>query len=68
MSTTRPRSLRRCALARRLDQRRLAIAISAARELVARNTPFSPSWDAAMAALEDLQREHRMLRGKTPRR
>jgi hypothetical protein len=59
MSTIRAGSTSKRALARRLDRCRLEIAIAAARELVERDTPFSPSWDAAMAALEDLQGQSR---------
>jgi hypothetical protein len=43
-------------LARRVDRRRLELAISVARQRVQRESPFSPSWDAAMAALEELER------------
>jgi hypothetical protein len=42
---------------RHVDRRRLDLALSLARERVDWETPFSPSWDAAMAALEDLERE-----------
>lgn len=38
---------------RALIERRLAAAIRTADELM----PFSPSWDAAMAHVEDLERE-----------
>ena len=43
-------------LARHLDRRRLELAITVARERVEWESPFSPSWDAAMAALEELER------------
>jgi hypothetical protein len=52
-------------VAMRRDRRRLENAICAARQLVERDTPFSPSWDAAMAALEDLQREYWLVRAKS---
>src|SRR5258708_3747861 len=64
MPSTRAPSATTRALARRLDRGRLEVAISAARGLVERDTPFSPSWDAAMAALEDLQREYWLVRGR----
>jgi len=41
------------------ERRRLAAAIQAARRRVAAEPPFSPSWDAAMAALEELERASR---------
>jgi hypothetical protein len=33
----------------------IEMAIATARQRVARESPFSPSWDAAMADLEDLE-------------
>jgi hypothetical protein len=50
------------AVANSVARRRLRRAIHAARERVRSDTPFSPSWDASMAALEDLQREYRIAR------
>jgi len=44
-------------LARHVDRRRLELTLTVARQRVQWETPFSPSWDAAMAALEDLERE-----------
>jgi hypothetical protein len=35
----------------------LDLALDVARRLVRWETPFSPSWDAAMAGLEDLERQ-----------
>jgi hypothetical protein len=49
-----------------LTRRRLRRAIHAARERVRSDTPFSPSWDASMAALEDLQREYRIEKEEQP--
>jgi hypothetical protein len=43
-------------LARHVDRRRLELAITVARQRVQWESPFSPSWDAAMAALEELER------------
>jgi hypothetical protein len=37
-------------------RRRLIAAMADARRRVAAEPPFSPSWDAAMAALEELER------------
>jgi hypothetical protein len=44
----------------RARRQRLTIELALARERVGRESPFSPSWDAAMAGLEDL--EQQMLR------
>jgi len=48
-------------LARHVDRRRLELAITVARQRVQRESPFSPSWDAAMAALEELERTEWLL-------
>jgi hypothetical protein len=52
--------------ANHVTRRRLRRAINAARERVRSDTPFSPSWDASMAALEDLQREYRIAEEEQP--
>jgi hypothetical protein len=49
-----------------LTRRRLRRAIHAARVRVRSDTPFSPSWDASMAALEDLQRQYRIAQQEQP--
>jgi hypothetical protein len=54
VATTKPS---REHLARRVDRRRLELTLTVARQRVQWEAPFSPSWDAAMAALEDLERE-----------
>jgi hypothetical protein len=53
-------------VANHLVRRRLRRAILAARERVRSDTPFSPSWDASMAALEDLQREYLIAGDEQP--
>jgi hypothetical protein len=52
--------------ANHVTRRRLRRAIRAARERVRSDTPFSPSWDASMAALDDLQREYRIAQDEQP--
>ena len=52
--------------ANHVTRRRLRRAIHAARERVRSDTPFSPSWDASMAALDDLEREYRIARDEQP--
>jgi hypothetical protein len=48
---------------------RLRARVQAARRRVDSETPFSPSWDAAMAALEDADREvWRFEKGTIPTR
>jgi hypothetical protein len=49
-------------LTRALERRRLELAISVARRRALSDSPFSPSWDASMAALEDLERQLAQLR------
>jgi hypothetical protein len=49
-------------VSRTFQRRRIEVAMYAARERVQRETPFSPSWDAAMAAFEELEREHWQVR------
>jgi hypothetical protein len=44
-------------LAQHVDRRRLELTLTVARQRVQWESPFSPSWDAAMAALEDIERE-----------
>jgi hypothetical protein len=56
MLNVSPSQMRR-RLVGQVDNGRLEVAIATARERVQSETPFSPSWDAAMAALEDLERQ-----------
>jgi hypothetical protein len=53
-------------VANHLTRRRLRRAIHAARVRVRSDTPFSPSWDASMAALDDLEREYRIAQEEQP--
>ena len=52
-------------LARHVDRRRLELAITVASQRVHWESPFSPSWDAAMAALEELERTEWLLEERT---
>ena len=52
-------------LARHVDRRRLDLAIAVARQRVQVESPFSPSWDAAMAALEELERTAWLMKERT---
>jgi hypothetical protein len=52
-------------LTRTLERRRLKPAISLARRRALSDSAFSPSWDASMAALEDLERQLAQLRERT---
>jgi len=52
-------------LARHVDRRRLDLAIAVARQRVQVESPFSPSWDAAMAALEELERTAWLMEERT---
>jgi hypothetical protein len=47
----------------RVERLRLEAAIRVARERVAREWPFSPAWEAAMASLEDHERALAVLVG-----
>jgi hypothetical protein len=53
-ATTKPS---REQLVHHVDRRRLELTLTVARQRVQWESPFSPSWDAAMAALEDVERE-----------
>jgi hypothetical protein len=53
-------------LGRQIDRRRLELSLTVARQRVQWETPFSPSWDAAMAALEDVEREAWLIDEREP--
>ncbi len=57
MFANSPRSRVTPHVARRAERQRLKLAIARARERVCAENAFSPSWDAAMAALDDLERQ-----------
>jgi hypothetical protein len=54
-------------LSHHVDRRRLELTLTVARQRVQWESPFSPSWDAAMAALEDVEREVWLIEERGPR-